>query len=53
MSDEEYLLKPRRVKQKGYVRLSTNIGDLTIELYPEFAPKAVWNFTRLVQKSVL
>lgn len=50
LSDEEYLLKPRRVKEKGYVRLSTTHGDLTIELLPEHAPKAVWNFVRLAQK---
>lgn len=50
LSDEEYLLKPRRVKDKGYVRLQTTHGDLNIELQPEFAPKAVWNFVRLVQK---
>lgn len=50
MSDEEYLLKPRRVKHKGYVRLTTTLGDITIELYPEHAPKAVWNFVRLAQK---
>ena len=50
MTDEEYLLKPRRVKQKGYVRLSTTLGDLTLELLPEHAPKAVWNFIRLAQK---
>jgi peptidyl-prolyl cis-trans isomerase-like protein 2 len=50
LSDEEYLLKPRRVKEKGYVRLSTTHGDLTVELLPEHAPKAVWNFVRLAQK---
>ena len=50
MTDEEYLLKPRRVKTKGYVRLSTTLGDLTLELMPEHAPKAVWNFVRLAQK---
>ena len=50
MSDEEYLLKPKRVKQKGYVRLTTSLGDVTLELYPEHAPKAVWNFVRLAQK---
>ncbi|KAK7905991.1 cyclophilin peptidyl-prolyl cis-trans isomerase Cyp8 [Exophiala xenobiotica] len=50
MSDEEYLLKRGRVKEKGYVRLSTTVGDLGLELYPEYAPKAVWNFIRLAQK---
>lgn len=50
MSDEDYLLKRGRIKQKGYVRVETSLGDLTLELYPEHAPKAVWNFIRLAQK---
>ncbi|KAK1464419.1 peptidyl-prolyl cis-trans isomerase-like 2 [Colletotrichum cuscutae] len=50
LTDEEYMLKPKRVKIKGYVRIETNLGDLNIELYPEYAPRAVWNFTRLAQK---
>lgn len=50
LSDEEYMLHPRRVKQKGYARLSTTQGDLTIELYPEHAPKAVWNFVQLAKR---
>ena len=50
MSDEEYLLKRGRIKQKGYVRMETSLGELTLELYPEYAPKAVWNFIRLAQK---
>ncbi|KIW90994.1 uncharacterized protein Z519_08777 [Cladophialophora bantiana CBS 173.52] len=50
MTDEEYILKPRRVKHKGYVRLSTTLGPLTLELNPEYAPKAVWNFIKLAQK---
>ncbi|KAF2838256.1 hypothetical protein M501DRAFT_1011857 [Patellaria atrata CBS 101060] len=49
LTDEEYMLKPRRVKNKGYARLSTSHGELTVELLPEFAPKAVWNFVRLAQ----
>ena len=50
MSDEEYMLKPKRVKQKGYARISTNIGDMNIELYPEHSPKAVWNFIQLANR---
>ena len=50
MSDEEYMLKPRRVKSKGYARISTTHGDLNIELYPEHAPKAVWNFIQLAKR---
>ena len=47
LTDEEYMLKPRRVKKPGYARISTNHGAINLELLPEFAPKAVWNFTQL------
>ncbi|KAM4055375.1 cyclophilin type peptidyl-prolyl cis-trans isomerase/CLD domain-containing protein [Hirsutella rhossiliensis] len=50
LTDEEFMLKPRRVKTKGYAKMETNLGDLTIELQTETAPKAVWNFIRLAQK---
>jgi peptidyl-prolyl cis-trans isomerase-like protein 2 len=50
LSDEDYMLKPKRVKIKGYARISTNLGDLNIELLPEYAPRAVWNFVKLAQK---
>ncbi|KAK1769257.1 hypothetical protein QBC33DRAFT_532780 [Phialemonium atrogriseum] len=50
LSDEQWMLKPRRVKVKGYARMETNLGDLNIELQTETAPKAVWNFIRLAQK---
>ncbi|KAL2160547.1 hypothetical protein VTH06DRAFT_1235 [Thermothelomyces fergusii] len=49
LSDEEWMLKPRRVKHKGYARIETNLGPLTIELHTETAPRAVWNFVRLAQ----
>lgn len=50
LSDEDYMLKPRRVKISGYARLHTSFGDLNLELLPEFAPRAVWNFVKLAQK---
>ncbi|KAK3313818.1 hypothetical protein B0H66DRAFT_362899 [Apodospora peruviana] len=50
LSEEEWMLKPKRVKNKGYARIETNLGDLNIELQTETAPKAVWNFVRLAQK---
>jgi peptidyl-prolyl cis-trans isomerase-like 2 len=49
MTDEEFMLKPRRVKVKGYARMETNLGDLNIELHTDTAPRAVWNFTRLAK----
>lgn len=50
LSDEEYMLKRGRVKQKGYARISTTSGDLNLELHTEYAPKAVWNFIKLAKK---
>ena len=50
MTDEEYMLKPKRVKQKGYARLTTTLGDINIELQTEYAPKAVWNFIQLSKR---
>ena len=50
LTDEEYMLKPKRVKIKGFARMETNLGNLTIELQTETAPKAVWNFVKLAKK---
>ncbi|KAE8356703.1 hypothetical protein BDV28DRAFT_154399 [Aspergillus coremiiformis] len=50
LSDEEYMLKRGRVKQKGYARISTTSGDINLELQTEYAPKAVWNFIKLAKK---
>ncbi|KEZ42636.1 Peptidyl-prolyl cis-trans isomerase-like 2 [Scedosporium apiospermum] len=50
LTDEEFMLKPRRVKIKGYARIETNLGDINVELHTDTAPKAVWNFVRLAQK---
>lgn len=50
LTDEEWMLKPKRVKVKGYARIETNLGDLTVELQTEMAPKAVWNFVKLAKK---
>ena len=49
LTDEEYMLKPRRVKNKGYARIQTSLGDLNVELQTEYAPKAVWNFVQLAK----
>ncbi|KAL4965527.1 uncharacterized protein BDV14DRAFT_208733 [Aspergillus stella-maris] len=50
LSDEDYMLKRGRVKQKGYARISTTSGDINLELHTEYAPKAVWNFIKLAKK---
>jgi peptidyl-prolyl cis-trans isomerase-like protein 2 len=50
LSDEEYMLRPKRIKIKGYARIETNLGSLNIELQTETAPRAVWNFVQLAKK---
>ncbi|KAK4106739.1 cyclophilin-like protein [Parathielavia hyrcaniae] len=50
LSDEEWMLHPKRIKHKGFARLDTNLGALTLELHTDTAPKAVWNFLRLAQR---
>lgn len=50
LTDEEYMLRPKRVKIKGYARIETNMGNLNIELQTETAPRAVWNFVQLSKK---
>jgi len=47
LSDEEYMLRPKRVKIKGYARIETNLGSINVELQTETAPHAVWNFVQL------
>ncbi|KKA27369.1 hypothetical protein TD95_004926 [Thielaviopsis punctulata] len=49
LTDEEFMLRPKTVKIKGYARIETNLGKLTIELHTDTAPRAVWNFVRLAQ----
>ena len=50
LTDEEYMLKPKRIKIKGYARISTSLGNLNIEMHTDYAPKAVYNFVKLAQK---
>jgi len=49
LTDEAYLLHPRRVTLPAYCSLRTSLGALTLALYPEFAPLAVWNFLTLAK----
>jgi peptidyl-prolyl cis-trans isomerase-like protein 2 len=51
LTDEEYMLRPKRVTLKGYARIETNFGSLNVELHTETAPRAVWNFVHLAKKS--
>ncbi|KAI4282412.1 MAG: hypothetical protein L6R35_005419, partial [Caloplaca aegaea] len=57
LSQETYLLHPRRVRAPGYVLLTLTIPSpsstvqrsLTLELAPEFAPQACYNFLSLAR----
>jgi peptidyl-prolyl cis-trans isomerase-like 2 len=50
-TDEEILQAQfsvmRKLKKKGYVRLRTNRGDMTLELHCEMAPRTCMNFLGL------
>lgn len=49
LSEVEYLLHPKKIKIKGLGVINTNHGPLDIELFPEHAPKAVYNFVKLAK----
>jgi hypothetical protein len=44
------IVRYERVKKKGYVRMTTNMGPLNFELHCEYAPKTCENFIKLCQK---
>ncbi|CAG7928878.1 unnamed protein product [Penicillium olsonii] len=50
LSEEDFMLRRGRVKAKAYARIETTAGHLNLELYPEYAPKTVWNFIQLAKK---
>lgn len=51
LTEEEALLsKPRKVKHKGYARMTTTHGALNLELNAEYAPRATWNFLALAKR---
>lgn len=43
------LLKPKRYNETGYATIVTNNGNLNIELYSKYCPKAVYNFIKLAR----
>ena len=47
---EDDIVRYARVKKKGYVRLTTNVGPLNLELHCEYVPKTCENFIKLCQK---
>ncbi|XP_046840924.1 RING-type E3 ubiquitin-protein ligase PPIL2-like [Xenia sp. Carnegie-2017] len=44
---DENVLRYKEVQKKGYVRLTTNVGDLNLELHCEAVPKTCENFLKL------
>ncbi|CAH7681063.1 hypothetical protein BY996DRAFT_6419844 [Phakopsora pachyrhizi] len=49
IDEEDFMFK--EIKEKGYVKISTNFGDLNVELYCDRAPRTCYNFMMLVRKS--
>lgn len=47
VDDLEYMLG--RIKQPGYLRLVTNLGDLNLELYCDKVPRTCYNFVQLAK----
>jgi peptidyl-prolyl cis-trans isomerase-like 2 len=50
ISEEDYMLVVKRIKIKGYASIQTNFGNINVELYTDYAPKAVYNFVKLSQQ---
>ncbi|KAJ2156743.1 cyclophilin peptidyl-prolyl cis-trans isomerase Cyp8 [Coemansia sp. RSA 552] len=44
---EDYMFA--RIKAKGYVRISTSLGDINMELHCDQAPRTCYNFIKLAQ----
>ncbi|KAJ1731108.1 cyclophilin peptidyl-prolyl cis-trans isomerase Cyp8 [Coemansia biformis] len=47
VDSEEYMFA--RIKDKGYVRLVTSLGDINVELHCDKAPRTCYNFIKLAQ----
>lgn len=50
MIDEEDFMF-QNIKDKGYLKISTNLGDLNMELYCDRAPRTCYNFFMLAHKN--
>jgi peptidyl-prolyl cis-trans isomerase-like 2 len=50
ISEEDYMLVTKRIKIKGYASIQTNFGNINVELFTDYAPKAVYNFVKLSQQ---
>uniref|UniRef100_H2ZH27 RING-type E3 ubiquitin-protein ligase PPIL2 n=1 Tax=Ciona savignyi TaxID=51511 RepID=H2ZH27_CIOSA len=50
LAREEDEVRYEYVKKKGFVRLTTNFGDINLELHCDIAPKTCENFVKLCKK---
>ncbi|KAG8530535.1 uncharacterized protein KY384_005038 [Bacidia gigantensis] len=50
LSQEDFLLKPKKIKQSGLVTLNTTFGPLNLELDAFHSPRTVWNFLTLTKR---
>ncbi|KAI7953860.1 hypothetical protein MJO28_006407 [Puccinia striiformis f. sp. tritici] len=49
IDEEDFMFS--HIKEKGYVKISTNLGDLNVELYCDRAPRTCYNFFMLARAS--
>ncbi|KAJ2787809.1 cyclophilin peptidyl-prolyl cis-trans isomerase Cyp8 [Coemansia interrupta] len=47
IEDEEYMFG--RIKEKGYARIVTNLGEINLELHCDRAPRTCYNFIQLAK----
>ncbi|PLW56749.1 hypothetical protein PCANC_01713 [Puccinia coronata f. sp. avenae] len=48
IDEEDFMFS--HIKEKGYVKISTTLGDLNVELYCDRAPRTCYNFFMLARK---
>ncbi|PLW31942.1 hypothetical protein PCANC_19192 [Puccinia coronata f. sp. avenae] len=48
IDEEDFMFS--HIKEKGYVKISTTLGDLNVELYCDRAPRTCYNFLMLARK---
>ena len=49
-TEQQLLSRPRLIRTPAFLLLHTTLGSLALELYPEFAPHAVYNFIQLSKR---
>ncbi|KAG0147455.1 hypothetical protein CROQUDRAFT_76495 [Cronartium quercuum f. sp. fusiforme G11] len=49
IDEEDFMFQ--NIKDKGYLKISTNLGDLNLEMYCDRAPRTCYNFFMLAHKN--